>query len=67
MAEDKGRGAGRVLTAWDGIVPEPEPEGVFTFFKIPKILQDFSSHRIFRRMHEALNIGKKITIYTVWS
>jgi hypothetical protein len=34
-------------------------------FKLPKILQDFSSHRIFRRMHGVLNVGKKITNYTV--
>jgi hypothetical protein len=41
-------------------------QAVFSSFKIPKILQDFPSHQIFRRMHEALNIGKKITNYTVW-
>jgi hypothetical protein len=40
-------------------------EALFRCFKIPKILQDSPSHRIFRRMHEALNIGKKITNYTV--
>jgi hypothetical protein len=34
-------------------------EGVFSFFKILKILRDSPSHQIFRRMHEALNIGKK--------
>jgi hypothetical protein len=28
-------------------------------FKLSKILQDSSSHRIFRRMHGALNVGKK--------
>jgi hypothetical protein len=28
-------------------------------FKLLKILQDFLSHRIFRRMYEALNVGKK--------
>jgi hypothetical protein len=39
---------------------------VFSSFKIPKILQDSLSHRIFRRMYGALNIGKKITNYTVW-
>jgi hypothetical protein len=39
--------------------------GAFSSFKVPKILQDFSSHRIFRRMHEVLNIGKKITNCTV--
>jgi hypothetical protein len=33
--------------------------GVFSYFKIPKILQDFLSHRIFGRMHGALNIDKK--------
>jgi hypothetical protein len=26
---------------------------------VPKNFQDFPSHRIFRRMHEALNINKK--------
>jgi hypothetical protein len=35
-------------------------------FKILKILQDSPSHRIFERMHGALNIDKKITNYTVW-
>jgi hypothetical protein len=35
------------------------PEGVFTSFKLPKILQDSLSHRIFQRMHGTLNIGKK--------
>jgi hypothetical protein len=40
--------------------------GVFSYFKIPKNLQDFLSHRIFRRIHGALNIDKKITNYTVW-
>jgi hypothetical protein len=34
-------------------------EGAFSSFKIPKILQDSPSHRIFRRIHETLNIGKK--------
>jgi hypothetical protein len=34
-------------------------------FKLLKILQDSPSHRIFRRMHGALNIGKKITNCTV--
>jgi interleukin-1 receptor-associated kinase 1 len=38
---------------------------VFSCFKILKILQDSLSHRIFRRMHGALNIGKK-TNYTIW-
>jgi hypothetical protein len=38
---------------------------VFSSFKIPKVLPDSPSHRIFGRMHEALNIGKKITNYTV--
>jgi hypothetical protein len=28
-------------------------------FKLPKILQDSPSHRIFRRMHGVLNVGKK--------
>jgi hypothetical protein len=34
-------------------------EAVFSSFKIPKILQDSPSHRIFGHMHGALNIGKK--------
>jgi hypothetical protein len=34
-------------------------KGVFRYFKFPKILQDSPSHRIFERMHGALNIGKK--------
>jgi hypothetical protein len=41
-------------------------EGAFSYFKVPKILQDSPSHRIFGRMHEALNIDKKIINYTVW-
>jgi hypothetical protein len=28
-------------------------------FKLPKNLQDFPSHRIFRHMHGALNVDKK--------
>jgi hypothetical protein len=32
---------------------------LFSCFKILKILQDFPSHRIFRRVYRALNIGKK--------
>jgi hypothetical protein len=36
-----------------------EVVAVFSFFKILKILQDFSSHQIFGRMHGALNVGKK--------
>jgi hypothetical protein len=31
----------------------------FRSFKDLKILQDSPSHRIFRRIHRALNIGKK--------
>jgi hypothetical protein len=34
-------------------------KAVFSSFKIPKKLQDFPSHQIFGRMHEALNLGKK--------
>jgi hypothetical protein len=33
---------------------------LFSCFKVPKILQDFSSHRIFGRMHRVLNIDKKL-------
>jgi hypothetical protein len=40
-------------------------KGLFSSFKIPKILQDFRSHQIFRRMHGVLNVGKKITNCTV--
>jgi hypothetical protein len=29
--------------------------------KDPKIFAQYPSHRIFGRMHEALNVGKKIT------
>jgi hypothetical protein len=36
-----------------------------SFFKIPKILQDFPSHQIFGRIYGALNVGKKITNYSV--
>jgi hypothetical protein len=39
---------------------------LFRCFKVPKILQDSVSYRIFGRMYGALNIGKKITNYTVW-
>jgi hypothetical protein len=38
---------------------------LFSCFKVLKILQDFSSHQIFGRMHEVLNIGKKITNCTI--
>jgi hypothetical protein len=34
-------------------------------FKLSKILQDSPSHRIFRHMYGALNVGKKITNCTV--
>jgi hypothetical protein len=39
---------------------------VFRSFKLLKILRDSPSHRIFRRIHRALNTSKKITNYTVW-
>jgi hypothetical protein len=39
---------------------------VFSCCKLLKILQDFLSHQIFGRMNGTLNIGKKITNYTVW-
>jgi hypothetical protein len=35
-----------------------ETMALFRCFKVPKNLQDFLSHRIFGRMHGALNIGK---------
>jgi hypothetical protein len=35
------------------------PKAVSSSFKIPKILQDSSSHRIFGHMYGALNIDKK--------
>jgi hypothetical protein len=34
-------------------------KGVFRYFKILKILQDFPSHWIFERIYGALNIDKK--------
>jgi hypothetical protein len=34
-------------------------KAVFRSLKLPKILQDSLSHRIFRRMHGVLNVGKK--------
>jgi hypothetical protein len=34
------------------------PKAMFRSLKLPKILQDSPSHRIFRHMHEALNVGK---------
>jgi glutamate/tyrosine decarboxylase-like PLP-dependent enzyme len=40
-------------------------QAVVSYFKIPKILQDSPSRQIFRRMYRALNVGKKITNYTV--
>jgi hypothetical protein len=45
--------------------PKLTTKGVFRFFKILKILEDSPSHRIFGHMYGALNIGKKITNYTV--
>jgi uncharacterized protein YcsI (UPF0317 family) len=41
-------------------------EAAFSSFKILKILQDFPSYQIFRRMYGALNIGKKLTNCTVY-
>jgi hypothetical protein len=35
--------------------------------KFYKIFQDFPSHRIFRHMHELLNIDKKIKLITQFS
>jgi hypothetical protein len=34
-------------------------EAVISSFELSKILQDFSSHRIFKHMYGTLNIGKK--------
>jgi hypothetical protein len=56
---------------WFSSLPQFFPQfswlssAVFSSFKILKILQDSPSHRIFGRVHGALNIGKKITNYTV--
>jgi hypothetical protein len=36
-------------------------EAAFTCHTYPKYFLFHSSHRIFRRMHEVLNVGKKIT------
>jgi hypothetical protein len=41
-------------------------KGVFRCLKLLKILQDSSSHQIFRHMHGTLNISKKIINYIVW-
>jgi hypothetical protein len=50
----QGHGEGQVVTrSWKW------SEGVFSCFKLLKILQDFPSYRIFRRMNKALNIDKK--------
>jgi hypothetical protein len=38
-----------------------EIEAAFTCHAYPKYFLFHPSHRIFRRMHEALNVGKKIT------
>jgi hypothetical protein len=50
-------------TAQEGSPHGPErlqtDKALFGCFKVSKILQDFSSHRIFKRMYKALNIGKK--------
>jgi hypothetical protein len=37
---------------------ETSVRAVFSCFKVQKILQDSPLHRIFGRMHGALNIGK---------
>jgi hypothetical protein len=54
------------LGLWNRAEDLRPTEVVLSSFEIPKILKDFSSHQIFRRMHGALNIDKKITNYTVW-
>jgi hypothetical protein len=48
------------------LLPLPLLSQLNRCFKVSKILQDSPSHRIFKRMYGALNIGKKITNYTVW-
>jgi hypothetical protein len=53
-------GAWRTWTSAPGRAEGCEPtQGAFSSFKVPKILQDSLSHRIFRRMHGVLNVGKK--------
>jgi hypothetical protein len=39
-------------------------EALFSCQNFYRIFQDFSSHRIFERMHEVLNIDKKIKLIT---
>jgi hypothetical protein len=43
----------------------PVAKAVFRSLQTSKNFTRFSSHRIFRHMHGALNVGKKITNYTV--
>ena len=47
-----GRGTGQLGLGWSNYFP-------FSSTSFCKKFQDFSSHRIFGRMHEALNINKK--------
>jgi hypothetical protein len=49
----------RIRRAWSAAGDDGDSGGVFRYFKLSKILQDFSSHRIFEHMHETLNIDKK--------
>jgi hypothetical protein len=48
----------RTVNSCVGAVVVVQTQAVFSCFKVLKILQDFSSHRIFD-VHGALNIGKK--------
>jgi hypothetical protein len=55
-----------MLEWWCGVLAVVGParatmqiEGVFTSHANPKYFLFHPSHRIFRRMHEALNVGKK--------
>ena len=41
-------------------------KALFSFLQNFKTLQDFTSYRIFERMHEVLNVGEKTTNYTMY-
>ena len=43
---------------WELRLDRPHTEALFTSTQNPKFFQNFPSHRIFRRMHEVLNIDE---------
>ena len=53
----------RIMHVVQGHHKRDDLHALFTSTPKPKIFQDFPSHRIFRHMHEVLNIdGKKLII-----